>query len=380
MFQSLRSLSDHELIICTERLTRQERELTLSVLAHLNEIERRKLFLKRGYPSMFVYCTRGLGYSGSAAIRRIRTARCSRRFPEVLELLQRNEVNLSTVSQVYRILNSDNVTVILARIRGKSQREVEAIAAEYEPLGSVPRERVRTVVVRVAVQAAEELHNGNGCPGEETPEVAACSSTSEHESCRHTDEYNRNGCGADLPLAGAAVLQRRSIIQFSAGESLMRKLERVRALTSHRLSDASFEALVELMADYVIEREDPAARQERRERRTQKAAVNGPARVKKSSRNVAASIRDQVFVRDKQRCTYVSPDGRRCDSTHVLQIDHIKPVARGGASSIENLRLLCAHHNRLEAERLGLMPHRLGSCVAGVENGSQRNDGPTRGS
>jgi 5-methylcytosine-specific restriction endonuclease McrA len=36
----------------------------------------------------------------------------------------------------------------------------------------------------------------------------------------------------------------------------------------------------------------------------------------------------------------------------VLQIDHIQPVARGGANTIDNLRVLCAYHNRLEAERL----------------------------
>jgi len=58
-----------------------------------------------------------------------------------------------------------------------------------------------------------------------------------------------------------------------------------------------------------------------------------------------------VFARD-QRCTYVGPDGKRCDSTHVLQVDHIMPVARGGAAVIGNLRLLCAEHNRLESERL----------------------------
>ena len=74
------------------------------------------------------------------------------------------------------------------------------------------------------------------------------------------------------------------------------------------------------------------------------AASNNP-------RQIPARLRDQVFARDK-RCTYVGPNGKRCGSVHVLQIDHIKPVARGGASTIDNLRLLCAHHNRLESERL----------------------------
>jgi 5-methylcytosine-specific restriction endonuclease McrA len=63
-------------------------------------------------------------------------------------------------------------------------------------------------------------------------------------------------------------------------------------------------------------------------------------------------VRDEVFSRDHGRCTYVGPDGRRCDATRGLQVDHVVPVAQGGGGEIGNLRLLCAQHNRLLAERL----------------------------
>jgi 5-methylcytosine-specific restriction endonuclease McrA len=36
----------------------------------------------------------------------------------------------------------------------------------------------------------------------------------------------------------------------------------------------------------------------------------------------------------------------------VVQVDHIKPAARKGAAVLENLRLLCAEHNRLEWQKL----------------------------
>jgi 5-methylcytosine-specific restriction endonuclease McrA len=58
-----------------------------------------------------------------------------------------------------------------------------------------------------------------------------------------------------------------------------------------------------------------------------------------------------VFERDGGRCTFVGDDGRRCESDWNLQIDHIVPYAKGGDNSPENLRLLCARHNRLAAER-----------------------------
>jgi len=48
----------------------------------------------------------------------------------------------------------------------------------------------------------------------------------------------------------------------------------------------------------------------------------------------------------------VSPDGHRCESTRRLEIDHIQPVALGGETKPENLRLLCRAHNQYEAERL----------------------------
>ena len=60
---SLRSLSDQQILSRIQSLTKQERSLTLQVLLHLNEIERRRLHLKLGYSSMFDYCTAGLGYS-----------------------------------------------------------------------------------------------------------------------------------------------------------------------------------------------------------------------------------------------------------------------------------------------------------------------------
>ena len=98
------------------------------------------------------------------------------------------------------------------------------------------------------------------------------------------------------------------------------------------------------------------------------------------SRRIPRRVRDEVYARDGGRCTFVSPGGRRCGSTHDLQIDHIVPFARGGDDSPSNLRLLCGRHNRLEAERaygkafmerfLGGGGREKGSCDRARENGS----------
>jgi len=114
-----------------------------------------------------------------------------------------------------------------------------------------------------------------------------------------------------------------------------------------------------------IERKEPLARRERRETRSlgSTARRNRGDAVPASAgpvRRIPAHVRDEVFARDRSRCTYVGTNGRRCASTSALQIDHVKPVARGGSGALDNLRLLCASHNRLEAERLmGVCYHRV---------------------
>jgi 5-methylcytosine-specific restriction endonuclease McrA len=375
MSVSLRSLSDVDILSRVRSLVSRERELTLSVLLHLNEIERRKLHLKQGYASMFDYCTSALGYSASAAARRIRTARCVARFPEVFDLLKANEVNVSTVSQVSRILNARNKSALLARIRGKSQREVEAIVAEYQPV-AVLRDTVRPIVVPVPAPVQEACTPPSGT-GLSTPNAAAARDLEACEKsayCRSgsapeaRDEADSPDTGPASPAAagGAMVTEKRLLVQFTASEAFMAKLEKVRSLAWHQLpANASLEQVLDLALDVYLEHKDPSARTERREERkramacpkTQGTALPDARASRRtdsirSARQIPAAVRDQVFARDKGRCTYIGSNGRRCGSTRALQVDHIEPVARGGAGTAANLRLLCAYHNRLEAERL----------------------------
>ena len=66
-----------------------------------------------------------------------------------------------------------------------------------------------------------------------------------------------------------------------------------------------------------------------------------------SGRAISAGVRRQVWQRDGGRCSYVDPQtGRRCHSTHLIEIDHIVPHALGGGADPGNLRLLCGAHHR----------------------------------
>jgi hypothetical protein len=69
---------------------------------------------------------------------------------------------------------------------------------------------------------------------------------------------------------------------------------------------------------------------------------------------IAVSTRNEVYVRDEGRCTFIGDDGHVCGSTYLLQLHHRGPWAKGGPNTPENLTLHCFTHNQLEAEREGL--------------------------
>ena len=83
------------------------------------------------------------------------------------------------------------------------------------------------------------------------------------------------------------------------------------------------------------------------------AAADRPGRSRgcKSARGITAEVKRAVKERDGGQCTYVSASGRRCPERARLEFEHVEPVARGGESTVENVRLLCRTHNQLAAER-----------------------------
>jgi hypothetical protein len=60
---------------------------------------------------------------------------------------------------------------------------------------------------------------------------------------------------------------------------------------------------------------------------------------------VPVDIRRAVFERDGGRCV-------DCEGSFDLQYDHVIPVSLGGATTIENLQLLCADCNRKKGAAL----------------------------
>jgi hypothetical protein len=134
----------------------------------------------------------------------------------------------------------------------------------------------------------------------------------------------------------------RFALQVTIGQSTHDKLRHAQALLRHRIPsgdiaevlDCALEALVQQ-----LEKRKCAATDTPRQRRS---AANG--------RYVPAEVRRAVWQRDGGQCTFVSDRGHRCEARAFLEFDHVDPVARGGQTTAERMRLRCRAHNQYAAE------------------------------
>jgi len=164
--------------------------------------------------------------------------------------------------------------------------------------------------------------------------------------------------------AGRDGNERRSSLKIPV--RVLQKLKHVQSL----MGVVEFEAMLESLADYYIEREDPVKKAERAlaKRAAAASAESGPASSERSeqtesvrsksrarSRNSAPGKRKPltarelhtVNARDGRRCTFIDASGNRCPNERWLHVHHLQSVARGGTNEPENLITLCSRHHQL---------------------------------
>jgi len=83
----LETISDDELLRRLSELLKQSRRVESELVAHIGEVDERRLFAREAFPSMFAYCTEALHMSEAEAYLRIGVARASRRHPILLAML-----------------------------------------------------------------------------------------------------------------------------------------------------------------------------------------------------------------------------------------------------------------------------------------------------
>ncbi len=289
----------------------KERVLSLEVLQHLREIERRSLYAERGYPSLFEYAVQELKYSQGAAHRRIASMRLLKEIPEMQEKLEHGEVSLSTLSRAQTFFRQEKDHVksreekieILKVLENKSAREVERelVCRSSEP-EKFMRESLRPI------------------------------------SQTHTE------------------------LKVLLNAEMLQELEELKSLLSHAKPNATLRELLNFALKDTLTRLRPRPPRAKAnvnaseiaflttEKTLVQASENHVAHPTKPSRYIPQELKRLVWQRDKGKCTYIDPLTRKqCDSKHRLEYDHIYPVSLGGESIEQNLRLRCRTHNQVAA-------------------------------
>ena len=91
---TLTHIGDQALLRDLASLVASDRVTTAALLAHIAEVDSRRLYAPAEYSSMYEYCVRELRLSEDASAKRIQAARAARRFPALLPALADGRLHL----------------------------------------------------------------------------------------------------------------------------------------------------------------------------------------------------------------------------------------------------------------------------------------------
>lgn len=308
-----------------------EREGGADIILGLMVVKERRLYAE-AYDSLFIYCTRELGFSKSTAYRRKVVVDAAERYPQILEWLRDGRLHLCAAAAVAPHLRGESVGEILAAIEGLSHREAESVLAR--------RSKIEPV----------ELTLGSGpVLGCEIGSGPVTGSEVARDPPRGVLPPKKQKMPRTVVRSSNAETSRISV---SFHHETVASLRRAREISRGKSDD---EIMAEALALYLAKK-DPLARHARRLKR--KPRVTKPRKVAPSTeRRGTTAERDTAYARASGRCEHVSQSGTRCGSPAFVETHHKQSHATGGASNAENFQILCStHHRTLSEQEFGKWP------------------------
>ncbi|HTR97088.1 MAG TPA: HNH endonuclease signature motif containing protein [Candidatus Acidoferrales bacterium] len=301
-----------EAVLCLE----QERHSIAHLLARIGAVDALQHYLAAGYGSASAWCKDVLGVSSDVAERRVRQARLARRFPRIFAMLEDGRLDISHLNVLAPQLTAENSAELLAAAAHKTRFEIEVLLAGQAPKLDLPAQsaplesRVQHDETKPAALRVEELSGPR--PIVPRPRIE--------------------------PLS-----PQRYAWQLTATQQMQDDLQRAKELLGHAVPSGDMTQILARALRVLVQQEE----------RRKCAATDRPrrARTSKNPRHIPAHIRRHVWQRDGGRCTFLGESGHRCEERSRLEFDHIEPVARGGQTTVANLRLRCRAHNQFAAER-----------------------------
>jgi len=330
------ALSDDDLVEHVKDLAVRERRASVALIRSLVEFDIRHLYLREGCSSLFTYCTQVLHLSEGSAYNRIETARAARRYPEVLEALERGELTITSVRLLAPHLTDANHAEVLVAARHKGKQAIQELVAVLSP-----RPAVATVIRPLAPLPSTVEWTPTVGPLAEPPAAMAADGPDSPSMSDARGERPKMMARVSCPLV-TPLAPERYRLHVTLSRETHEKLRRAQALARHAVSDGDLDAVLDRALTLLIddiERRKWARTATPRPRRTER-----PAR----GRHIPAAVRRTVWDRDEGRCTFVGAAGR-CREIAFLEFHHVDPYAAGGAATVDNIQLRCRAHNQYES-------------------------------
>jgi len=335
-----RTLTDEALLARIEGLAAHERGTMAELIAHLAEVDARKLHLASGYGSMFTYCRGALRFSESKAYRRIEVARAARRFPVILDRLAEGAVGLTTVRLLAPHLTVENHVEVLESARGRSRPEVETIVARLAPVPDAATSIRKLPAPRPAATACAAATTSTPAASPATPSVAVPAASPAP-------------LAPPVPVVARPEPQRAAVnalspdrykLQLTIDGETVELLRLAQDMSRHANPSGDESQILKSALTLLVSQLA----------KTKFAASDRPHRSPRDadpdSSHVPADVKRVVWVRDRGRCAFVGKNGHRCNERGFVEFHHVRPYAEGGPPTVENLELRCARHNRYEWE------------------------------
>jgi hypothetical protein len=338
--KSFSKISDDALLRRLSELVHQSRRVEAELVAHIGEVEDRRLYAREAVPSMFVFCTKMLHLSEHEAYLRIRVARAARKHPMLLDMLSDGRLFLSGIALLAPFLTEANRETVLGRAAGMSKREIEELVAELSPKDDVP------ATMRKLPQRRKKTMP-DPSPQLVPERVEVSTSNSAGRPIEDAKEKSVTPPAPTKPTSVKPLAPAKYKIQFTASAELRDKLERLRALMRSSVPDGDLASIIEEAVTEKLERlESKRFGKTKTPRKSLEKTDTTP-----SSRHIPAAVKRAVYARDKGQCTFVDKQGRRCTERHRLEFHHRRPFGRGGDHRVGNIELVCKAHNGYFAER-----------------------------
>jgi hypothetical protein len=328
---SLTHLDDEALLRGFFSLLACDRRTTARLLAHIAEIDARHLYLRAGFESMQAYCVRELHLSTDAAAKRLQVARLARQLPVLFEAIADGRLHQFGVRLLAPRLNAQNVHELIADAANRTGPEIELMLANRFP-------------------QAEPLRLDDGI----APQVVVRQELGENShAARHASISSTATEAIEIaPKVRTKITPfapERYTLQVTLQGSTCNKLRRAQELLGHAVRSGDVAEVLDRALDLLVGQLE--------KRKFGIGSKPRPEQPAATTRCIPVPTRNAVHERDGGTCTALTPDGWRCNSTKNIEFDHIVPVALGGKSTVDNLRLVCRAHNQAAAEEVFGLEH-----------------------